>query len=168
MDHCDECGLVYADISPAEIPGRLRDLGPAYQARLARDSALLRRRPAPDVWSALEYAGHVRDVLIFQRTRLALALREDCPTFTSMGREERAEREQYNEQDPAVVGAELTAAASAIAADFAALDDAGWRRTGIYNWPERAERSMLWLGRHTVHEGEHHLADLDRVLAGVG
>jgi S-DNA-T family DNA segregation ATPase FtsK/SpoIIIE len=78
-----------------------------------------------------------------------------------MGREERVVNDRYNEQDPAVVAAELMAAAAVLALDFAALDDAGWRRVGVYNWPERAERSMLWLGQHTVHEGEHHLGDVD-------
>jgi S-DNA-T family DNA segregation ATPase FtsK/SpoIIIE len=164
MDHCDECGFVYAHLSAVDIPGRLRALGPAFQARLTTDAAVLRQRPSPDVWSALEYSCHVRDVLIVQRQRLALALREDCPTFVPMGREERAVRERYNEQDPKVVAAELMATAGAIARDFAAMDDAGWRRVGVYNWPERAERSMLWLGQHTVHEGEHHLADVDRIL----
>jgi S-DNA-T family DNA segregation ATPase FtsK/SpoIIIE len=161
MDHCDECGFVYSSLSAADIPGRLRSLGPEYQARLQADPEVLRRRPSPDVWSALEYCCHVRDVLVIQRERLALALRQDVPTFTPMGREERVVNDRYNEQDPAVVAAELMAAAGVLALDFAALDDAGWRRVGVYNWPEPAERSMLWLGQHTVHEGEHHLGDVD-------
>jgi S-DNA-T family DNA segregation ATPase FtsK/SpoIIIE len=165
MDHCDECGFVYSALSEAVIPGRLRDLGPAFQSRLGADPDVLRRRPSSDVWSALEYCCHARDVLVVQRERLALALREDVPEFVPMGREERVVTDRYNEQEPRVVSAELMAAAGALALDFEALDDAGWRRVGIYNWPERAERSMRWLGQHTVHEGEHHLADVDRALA---
>jgi S-DNA-T family DNA segregation ATPase FtsK/SpoIIIE len=84
-----------------------------------------------------------------------------------MGREERVVADRYNEQEPRVVAAELMAAAGALALDFEALDGAGWRRVGIYNWPERAERSMRWLGQHTVHEGEHHLIDIDRALETV-
>ena len=34
----------------------------------------------------------------------------------------------------------------------------------IYNFPERAERPLTWVVRHTVHEGEHHLLDIGRVL----
>jgi S-DNA-T family DNA segregation ATPase FtsK/SpoIIIE len=35
-------------------------------------------------------------------------------------------------------------------------------RTGIYHWPAVESRTLLWLGRHTVHEVEHHLLDLTR------
>jgi DinB superfamily len=162
MDHCDECGFVYSTLGRTDIAPALRELGPQYAARLTGDQPRLRRRPAPDVWSALEYSCHMRDVLVVQRERLAQALVEDCPTFVPMGREERVVRDRYNEQDPAVVARELVEAADAAADAFAALDDAGWARTGIYNFPAPAERTMLWLGQHTVHEGRHHLRDVDR------
>jgi len=44
------------------------------------------------------------------------------------------------------------------------------RRPGpdrAYPWPAPAERDVAWVGRHTVHEGEHHLMDVRRVLAAV-
>ncbi len=107
----------------------------------------------------------MRDVLVVQRERLAQALVEDCPTFVPMGRDERVIRDRYNEQDPATVARALTAVANAAAGAFVALDDAGWSRTGIYNYPEPTERSMLWLGQHTVHEVRHHLLDIDRALS---
>ena len=55
---------------------------------------------------------------------------------------------------------ELAAAATGLARAFAALSPAQWDRTGIYKWPVAESRTMLWLGRHTVHEIEHHLMDL--------
>ena len=39
-----------------------------------------------------------------------------------------------------------------------------WTRTMTYYFPERAERPLTWVVRHTVHEGEHHLLDIGRVL----
>ena len=164
MVDCVQCGLVYASISEAEIPGELRKLGPSYRRRLTRDPGALRASRDPDVWSALEYACHVRDVLEVQRGRLALALAEDRPTFEPMGREERVTRDRYNDQDPAAVADQLSANANEIAAAFAALRAADWARTGIYNWPTQAERSMTWLGQHTIHEGRHHLRDIDAAL----
>lgn len=116
MVDCDECGLVSASIPVEDVPNALIAFGPMYRARLDADPAILRSRPSPDVWSALEYACHVRDVLEVQRDRLLLALAEDRPTFVPMGRDER-------------VG-----------------------------------RSMVWLGRHTIHEGRHHLRDIDAAL----
>jgi hypothetical protein len=40
-----------------------------------------------------------------------------------------------------------------------------WQRRLVYNYPEPAERDLAWLARHTVHEGEHHLFDVDRLLS---
>jgi S-DNA-T family DNA segregation ATPase FtsK/SpoIIIE len=162
---CEECGFEYSSVGRDEVPDRLRAAGPAYAERLAADELVLRQRPAPDVWSALEYACHVRDVLQVQRERLALALTEDRPTFVPMGRDERVVNDRYNEQDPKAVSHELRAAANEIADAFTALDDPGWDRVGIYNYPEPAERSMLWLAQHTIHETEHHLTDVDTALA---
>ena len=167
MDHCDECGFVYASVSIAEIPNALSAFGPEYQARLSADPVLLRAHPSADVWSALEYACHVRDVFEVQRARLALALVEDRPGFTAMGRDERVTRDRYNEQVPDEVADQLAHAASTLAADFADLRSEQWARTGIYNWPTKTERTMTWLARHTIHEGRHHLRDMDAALARI-
>ncbi|WP_422769378.1 DinB family protein [Plantactinospora sp. WMMC1484] len=161
MDHCDECGFDYPSVPAAALPGRLHEFGTRYSTALsaARDP---RRRPAEQVWSPLEYACHMRDVLRIQRQRLTLALAVEGPEFTPMGRDERAVADAYNEQDPAVVLGDLVAAADGLASAFAPLGPAELDRTGVYPWPERQTRTLLWLGRHTVHEGEHHLLDIRR------
>jgi hypothetical protein len=167
VDHCDECGFVYASISTAEIPIALEAFGPEYRTRLSTEPARLRVRPSPEVWSALEYACHVRDVFEVQRARLVLALEEVRPSFTPMGRDERVTRDRYNEQSPPQVGDQLAQAASALATEFAGLRDDQWERTATYNWPTTAERTMTWLGQHTIHEGRHHLRDIDTVLSQI-
>ena len=159
MDRCAECGFGYATVPAADLPRRLTDGGHRFAAALAAHPEP-RRRPAPSVWSPLEYGCHLRDVLRVQAERLALALRADNPEFAPMGRDERAVRDRYHAQDPAVVRAELTAAAGELAAAFGRLGPREWDRTGVYTWPAVAPRTMLWLGRHTVHEIEHHLGDI--------
>ncbi|WP_176737480.1 DinB family protein [Micromonospora citrea] len=161
MDRCDECGFDYADVSPDELPTLLRAFAGRYAAALT-EVRQVRRRPAEGVWSPLEYACHVRDVLGVQAERLALALRVDEPEFAPMGRDERAVAEAYNEQDPATVLATLGAAADDLADRFRVLGPADLARTGIYPWPRPHARTLLWLGRHTIHEGEHHLLDIRR------
>src|SRR5687768_12518100 len=97
-DACEECGFVY-DVPRAEIPSRLRGLGPRYAAVLrARRDADLRAYTAPGVWSPLEYCCHMRDVLRVQRERTLLAIEQTEPVFASMRREERVIEERYNEQ----------------------------------------------------------------------
>jgi hypothetical protein len=167
---CDECGFDYDGVPDAEVADRLRSFGRRYRAPLTRGlpgevlDDLVRKRPAPDVWSALEYACHVRDVFAGQRGRMALALAEDRPSFEPMGRDERVVRDRYNEQDPAAVADALAANADAMADACLALTDAEWDRTGIYGYPAPTERSLRWVARHTIHEGHHHLLDVGRSL----
>ena len=166
VERCEECGYVYGVIVRAKIPLALRARAADFRARLGRfDDEVLRAHPRPDAWSALEYACHVRDVFRVQRQRVELALVEDEPNFAPMRREERVFEERYNEQDPARVSAELVDAAGQLAATFESLDDGGWTRTGVYNWPSTRVRTTEWIGQHTVHEAQHHLQDVDR-LAG--
>jgi hypothetical protein len=167
---CEECGFDYDGLTDADVLDTLRGFGRRYRAPLTRGlpgedlDELLRAHPQPGVWSALEYACHVRDVFGVQRERLALALRDDMPTFVPMGREERVQDLRYNEQVPEVVADELGAAGDAMAAALEPLTPDQWARRGIYGYPEPTERDMAWLARHTVHEGHHHLLDVGRVL----
>ena len=162
---CDECGYDYNEVAREEVASRIRAFGPRYAELLAGHSAdRLRVRPSPDVWSPLEYACHIRDVFLTQRSRLAVALEEDTPVFTPMGRDRLVTERRYNEQEPDAATRELAAAADELASAFESLPEAGWARTGIYTYPTREERTLEWVGRHTIHEGEHHVMDIDRQL----
>jgi S-DNA-T family DNA segregation ATPase FtsK/SpoIIIE len=164
MDRCDECGFVYDSVPEHQIGPALRALVPQYGTVLGSDPDRLRAHPIAGVWSALEYACHVRDVFEVQRERVELALREHEPSFTPMNRDDRVVNDRYNEQDPVIVEQQLAVAAGALAADFEALTPEQRQRTGIYNYPEPAPRTIAWIGRHTVHEGRHHLRDIEHVL----
>lgn len=160
---CDECGYDYDDVPRADIASRIRALGPRYADALSGlGDAALRARPSPEVWSPLEYTCHMRDVLRTQRSRMADALAQDMPVFTPMGRERLVTERRYNEQDPQEVLGEVAEAADGLAGAYEELDDAGWHRTGVYTYPTREERTLEWVGVHTIHEGEHHLMDIAR------
>jgi len=103
-------------------------------------------------------------VVRVQQERVLLALSEEEPAFAPMRREERVVEERYNEQQAVQVGGEITDAAESLAVEFETLDEDAWNRTGVYNWPERRVRTVDWIGRHTIHEGEHHLQDIDRLV----
>jgi len=157
---CAQCGFSYA-MGRAEITHRLRSDASAFVDKLATfDAAAARTRPEPGVWSPLEYACHVRDVLGVQTERVLLAQREVDPVFVPMGRDERVIEDRYNEQDPTTVAGEITASAETFAARLDGLDDDGWQRTGVYNYPEPALRTVEWIAIHTTHELLHHRGDL--------
>ena len=84
------------------------------------------------------------------------------PSLTPMRRDERAVEERYNEQSPAAVARELAAAARSLATQLTRLDDAGWTRTAMYNYPSPQLRTVEWIGAHTVHELQHHRRDISR------
>ncbi|WP_433206941.1 DinB family protein [Dactylosporangium sp. CS-047395] len=164
MDLCEECGFGYDAVAPRDVPGRLGEFAARFTEALAA-VVDIRARPAPDVWSPLEYTCHVRDVLRVQAERLDLALHADAPEFAPMGRDELVVTAAYNRQDPEAVLAALGSAAAVLGTAFAALRPDQLERIGLYPWPEPVPRTLLWLGRHTVHEGEHHLMDIRRQLA---
>ncbi|MEU3409103.1 DinB family protein [Streptomyces sp. NPDC006670] len=166
-EDCAECGFVY----DLELAPSAASLAGGYAARFAgfllrAERAALARRAAPGVWSPLEYACHVRDVLLVQRERLLSARRTETPVATPMGRDERAEHEGYAFQDPADVARQLTDAASLFGNVLDRLPPAHWERTLVYTYPEPAERSLRWLAVHTLHELRHHLLDVHRQLPG--
>jgi DinB superfamily len=164
VDHCDECAFDYDLDALRPIDGLLRATVEPYFAILKSGAPVLRRSPAADTWSALEYASHLRDVMLVQRERVLRALIEEVPTFVPMHRDERVELERQNDQDPARVAEQLRVATDLLAELFAALDDDQLERTGIYNYPAPQERSIRWIGVHTLHECRHHLLDIEEVL----
>jgi hypothetical protein len=167
---CAECGFSYDALSTPEALDALRGFGKRYRIPLTRGlkgedlDALLRAHPIEDTWSALEYACHMRDVLMVQRERMARALVEPGFRPEPMRRDERVVELGYNAQDPVTVVDDLAAHSTALASFAENLSDDELALTMIYNYPAVAERPLTWVLVHTVHEGEHHLLDVGRVL----
>jgi hypothetical protein len=169
VDRCDDCAFEYDAVPRAAIAGRLRDAATRYTARLgALDDAALRVHPVAGAWSALEYACHVRDIFWIQTARVRLALNEWEPSFEPMRRDERALEERYNDQPIATVASDLHEGAAALADTFDGLSSEEWQRCGFYNWPTRQLRTVEWIGRHTVHEAEHHWRDIEHLVGPSG
>jgi hypothetical protein len=166
VEACEACGFVYDTVGAGELPARLQAAAANLADLLtAKGGALVRQRPDPSTWSALEYACHLRDVLLVQRERLYLTLVEDTPSLVPMYREHRVELARYGDQDPDRVARQLLVAAELLADAVAVLDPDQLARRCIYNYPEPAERPLLWLARHSLHEAEHHLGDARSAVA---
>jgi hypothetical protein len=165
-DHCVDCDYAYVEGRAGEAADRCRDLARAIAGLVADGTDRPLRRPAPDVWSPLEYACHVRDVLLVQRERVLLALRVDDPSPEPMGRDERVDHDGYAAQHPPDVARQLVDAADLFANVVARLDDEAWGRGIVHGYPPPARRRTLrWVAVHTEHELLHHLGDIRRQLA---
>ena len=70
---------------------------------------VLRRKPAPEKWSMLELACHLRDVEEFSVERYGKLANHDRPQLHGVNPDELAAKLRYNEDDPALVLKEFQA-----------------------------------------------------------
>ncbi len=156
---CGDCGLDTPAIVREELPALVRADAAAWAAHLTgRPAAELRRRPRPEVWSDLEYACHVRDVLRLWDFRLGLALTQDGPRFVNWDQDEAAVADRYGEQDPSAVAAELAAAADTLAESLAAVRGEQWLRPGFRS--DGLRFTVESFSRYLLHDVVHHLHDV--------
>jgi hypothetical protein len=159
---CDECGWKVHDLEDDDLVRLIGGEGPAWAGVLdGAPRAALRWRPAPDVWTGLEYAAHVRGVLEVFAARVALMLSEDDPELVVWDDEAAVVAEAYDEQDPAAVLTGIEAAAAAYADVLRGVGGAAWSRTGRREDTEFSVSSISWYG---LHESVHHRHDVERAL----
>ena len=154
---CPECGFDAASVPPIEVADRLRRNIDDWTQVLARPAGL-RERPAPTVWSPLEYACHIRDVYRLFDQRLILMLTRDDPLFPNWDQDATAVASRYGAQDPATVSAELAAAGTVLADRFAALTPEQWARTGRRS--DGAVFTVESFSLYYLHDVLHHLGDV--------
>jgi hypothetical protein len=154
---CGECGLDTRRVRPSDVAGMVRTNAAAWVAVLGGGS-VVRQRPAPGVWSPLEYACHVRDVLKLYDERLQLMLTEADPQFANWDQDETAVTERYSEQDPALVATQLATAADTLAARFDGVHGEQWERPGRRS--DGAHFTVATFARYFIHDPLHHLHDV--------
>jgi DinB family protein len=124
-----------------------------------------RARRRPETWSPLEYACHLRDMLLVQRERVLTARRVHRPVAAPMGRDERVDHDGYAEQDPVDVQRQLADAALMFGTVLDRLPDTDWTTVLVYPYPAPpTERTVAWVALHSLHEIRHHLLDIRRQL----
>lgn len=122
-----------------------------------------RRRVKRDEWSVIEYACHVRDVLLIQRERVLRARRGFGDELLPMGRDARVEHDGYLDQDTTDVAVQLRQAAKLFVNVLDRLAVGDWDLTINYLFPDPSPRSVRWVAVHTGHEAVHHLHDIERL-----
>ena len=153
---CPDCAYDSQQIVPRNIGTQLRDIATQWEVILVHPD--VRQRPLPNVWSALEYACHVRDVFSIFDMRLDRMLSEDGPTFANWDQDATAITERYDLQDPLVVRRQLTTAANQLAERFESVSGAQWSRVGLRS--DGATFTIESFGRYLLHDPFHHLWDV--------
>jgi hypothetical protein len=169
---CPECGIDYDTLAPGDLAVAIRSYPRRFRAALStldEDSsldadALIRRSPSTGVWSALAYTVHVADVFAWHADALKRMHDVDDASIDWPSSDEAAWERAANAQsrDDALDRLERESDRLAGVLDSYRGDD--WTRTATFPW---GERDALTTARNAVHEGHHHLRDVERVLGVV-
>lgn len=154
---CPECGYDASALAPTEVADVIRADAERWPGRLNRPDARL--RPDPEVWSILEYGCHVRDVHRIFDQRVHLMLDEDEPRFPNWDQDATALEDDYPSQDPAVVAADLVAAANSVADTYLAVAGQQWERPGLRSNGSRFTVASIAL--YHLHDIVHHAHDVE-------
>jgi hypothetical protein len=162
-EHCEQCGFDGSRYDGPALLAAIRDLGPKWRALLATAGERRRVRPAPETWSALEYAAHSRDITALHVFGVEQALTGSEPRFEAVdpGLADSAAA-NYNSESVDVVVDALEANTQRLATT---ADDAGeetWSR-GITLGDDRSDVRRLL--EHALHDSTHHLQDVERGLS---
>lgn len=155
---CPECGFDPAGVAAGDLADRIHENTRGWYAALDDPDAAV--RPAPHVWSRLEYACHVRDVHRLFAERLSLMLDQVDPEFANWDQDAIAVEQRYAEQDPATVSVELVEAAADAAGLYATVRADQWQRSGRRS--NGSAFTVETLGRYHLHDVVHHLHDVGR------
>ena len=159
---CPECGFDTASLERDRVGDALRSANDRLIALLGGDSDV-RRRPGADVWSALEYGCHVRDVHRLYLRRLRLMLDEDAPRFENWDQDATAIESHYDKADLDQLIADLTTDGERLAAAFDAVRPDEWDRTGLRS--DGALFTVASFGKYLVHDPTHHVWDVQQGFA---
>lgn len=153
---CPDCGFDPARVEPAALPELIHLNTQGWYGALDGPGAA--ERPAPDRWSRLEYACHVRDVHRLFSSRVAVMLKRDDPVFPNWDQDQTAIELRYAEQDPAAVEVALIESAAEVAAVYAGVRGEQWQRPGRRD--NGSVFTVATLGAYHLHDAVHHLWDI--------
>jgi hypothetical protein len=167
---CPQCGLDYDFISPRDAALAVRTFPRRYRNVLTHFGPgedvddVIRRRPEPGMWSALEHTAHVAEVLDLMAPNIRQIASEANPRLPSVDPDRESEEQSYNEQPLLEVLSRLETACADLSMAIEYMDPSDWTRTGTF---EYGQREAIDVVRNAVHEGAHHLRDIEWVLAQV-
>lgn len=160
---CAACGFDGSTYDDAALVEAIRGLGPRWAALLAEAGELLRERPEPETWSAIEYAAHSRDITALHLFGVEQAIHENEPIFPEVDGDALIEASavNYAAEDPDTVVAQLDHEARRLATVATDAGPPNWARGITIGSQRRTIRRLL---EHALHDSLHHLDDVERGL----
>jgi hypothetical protein len=161
---CEQCRFDGSSYTAQDVVTTLLAIDAMWRdATAGIDDPVLTARPAPGVWSALEYAAHSRDQIGMMGKLLHAVLTVDDLVLDDPTGGAVPEPEPGGDMAAVLDG--MRANTYRIHDKARHLDAAAWRRTFTI---DGAERDAGWVVRHAIHDTFHHLQDVGRGLHALG
>lgn len=168
---CPQCGLAYDTVKPLDtiravrsFPNRYRRLFKALYREVLEADLVAHERPDDNTWSAVEYTAHVADMIDSMAPAIRRIVVEDDPTIPVFDHEAKVDDEGYNDLLVNEVLARLDSSCADMAMTLDCLGAEEWARVGEFPW---GTRDALTVARNAVHEGSHHLRDIENGFADI-
>ena len=165
---CDECGFHGGTLDLPAAVARFRSLPDRWSDVMSQDAALLRARPEPDTWCAVEYAQHVVSAI----SGIEWAAREFAAghapdwdeepedSFLGVFEHDTHDCDRFDIADTlesmGVVARSMASFAESLTPDEQAV---------IAVYAEGWVINTTAVIRHALHDAEHHLLDVRRGIA---
>ena len=158
---CSECGFDESQAEPEDVALALTPLATAIGDDIgALSKELVRRRPSPEVWSPVEYLGHLREAMAFHRWLIESALAEDNPLIPMVDPDESVAKAGYADADVGALLGQFERRVDRLGHLLTELDDEAVKR------PLRLNDRQVTVGlvaRSAWHECHHHRCDIRRL-----
>lgn len=159
IERCAECGFNGDAWTDALALAGIADLPSRWRSALCDlDAVDLRRRPVPDMWSMLEYADHVREVLFGMRFVLDSAVLQ--PGIDLGDPPESAFEATPRILEPGVVLDGIAREAESLRRRLSEISASDWDSPAVVG---DVEVDGHWICRHAIHDATHHLMDVQRL-----
>ena len=169
IEICDECGFNGALVDMGEASAALRSLGDRWASVFSHAEELVRRRPAPETWCAVEYAQHSAFAIGAIEWAAGEFVAGRSPDWTQepKGLAGQFEHEVHDCErfELATTLDILKTAAQSLAAYATSLTPDEQDRTADYG--DGLVINTVAVVRHALHDSEHHLLDIRRGIAGM-
>ena len=158
---CSECVFDESLAQPRDVALALPPLATVIGDDIRAMSAqLARRRPSREVWSPVEYLGHLRESMAFHRWLIESALAEDNPLIPMVDPDESVAKSRYADHDVEALLAQFERRVDRLCRLLNQLDGGAVNRTLTL---DDRQLTVGLVARSAWHECHHHRADIRRV-----
>lgn len=160
-DTCKECGFNDTAATPTVAAEGLAAAASAITEVVAgMPEQMLRWHSAPNVWSAIEYLGHLRESIAFHRWLIERAQHEATPVIPAVDPDASVTRAGYQTSDVEALLGQFSRRIQRLTALLTRLDDQSLQRNVIL---DSRVITVGLMARSAWHECWHHLGDIRRI-----